>query len=88
MTNVERKVPMYVLPYMLFSLHVPYASCRDEFSSTIRSNGREFLSVNFLWLSAESVETPITLHPESLNRPKLSRKSQACTVHPDVLSRG
>jgi hypothetical protein len=61
--TVERSIPMYFLPYMLFSTHAPYTSTTAPLSSEASINGRSYLALNFSWLAVPSLETPTTSMP-------------------------
>ena len=63
MTNVERSMPMYVLPYMLFSTHVPYCSATSCSSSERSVNGRPYFSRNLTCFFGLSGLTPRTTAP-------------------------
>src|SRR3954451_1877171 len=63
MMNVERCTPMYVLPYIDFSPHVPYCSATAWSESASRVKLRSCPSWNLRIASTESGETPSTVTP-------------------------
>ena len=88
MTKVERSMPMYDLPYMLFSTQVPYLSATSCSSSERSENGSRYFSLNFTCFFGLSGLTPRTTAPVRWNSPQTSRIPHACAVQPGVSSRG
>src|SRR5215472_16155731 len=58
--KVERSIPIYLRPYMLFSTQVPYFSQTSEPASEARANGRLRFFFNLSCEATGSFEIPIT----------------------------
>ena len=81
-------MPMYLRPYRLFSIQVPYFSQILPSSSETSGKLRPYFFLNLSCLSTLSLLTPITC---VLSLPKSgseSRKPQASAVQPVVSSLG
>ena len=86
MRNAERSMPMYFLPYMLFSFHTPNASAVTWSGSESSGKPRPYFSANFSCLDGLSGLTPSTaVSPMS---PRMSLSPQACVVQPGVSALG
>lgn len=58
--KVVRNTPMEPLPHIFFSPNTPSSLTKTFSVSQMRGKGRLFFSMNFLWLLASCVLTPIT----------------------------
>ena len=88
MMNVVRSMPMYFLPYMLFSFQTPYFLTISFFSSLTSGKVSSYFSANFLCEAAPSGLTPTTTAPFFSIAFRLSWNAQASLVQPEVLSFG
>ena len=86
--TVVRSVPMYVLPYMLFSTQTPNASSIARPSSEARGNSSPYLARNLSWLSRLSDEMPTTAVSAAANSALSAWNSWASRVQPLVSSFG
>src|SRR5262249_7711327 len=59
MRNVERSIPMYLRPYMLFSTQTPYFLATAVSSSEASVNGSLYFFLNLSCEAGLSLETPI-----------------------------
>lgn len=87
-TNVVRSIPIYFLPYMLFSFSTPNRLATDLSSSDSRGKGNPNFSLNFFWAEGLSGEMPKTAAPAFWNFWYASRNPDASAVQPEVLAFG
>src|ERR1043166_484204 len=87
-TNVVRSIPIYFLPYMLFSFITPYWLQTVLSTSASREYGRSYFSLNFFWAAGLSAEMPSTTAPARWILVNASRNPHASMVQPGVLALG
>src|SRR6476646_10599369 len=87
-TNVVRSIPIYFLPYMLFSFITPYLLQTALSSSASSEYGRSYFSLNFFWAEGLSAEMPNTIAPARWIFWNASRNPHASIVQPGVLALG
>src|SRR5580704_14015481 len=61
--KVLRSMPMYLRPYMLFSIQTPYFSTTSPVPSEASMKGSWYLALNLSCDLTESLEMPITVAP-------------------------
>lgn len=86
--KVDLSMPMYFLPYILFSFMTPYILQTSSFSSDKRGKFREFLSLKLQCFRTLSRLIPMTSYPKRFKSSKRSRNAIASNVQPEVLSFG
>src|SRR5262245_57106481 len=86
--KVARSMPMYLRPYRLFSIQVPYFSQILPSSSDTSGKLSWYLALNLSWRATLSLLTPITCALSFLKAAAESRKPQASVVQPGVSSLG
>src|SRR5471030_1423306 len=86
--NVDRCIPIYFLPYKVFSPQTPKSWA--VFTSGSEASGilSLYLALNLSWLAVVSLETPITGTPKEANFFALSENPMASLVQPAVSSFG
>src|SRR5579864_9401607 len=87
-TKVVRSMPMYFLPYMLFSLSTPNCLAADLSSSDRSAHWNLNFSLNFFSAEGLSGEMPRTTAPAFWNFEYASRNPDASAVQPEVLALG
>jgi hypothetical protein len=88
MRKVDRSIPMYFLPYMLFSAQTPYRSQTSDPSSEARITPSPYFFTNLSWLFTLSFDTPTTTAPASSKAAAAAVKACASEVQPEVSSLG
>src|SRR5471030_2761655 len=86
--KVQRSIPIYFRPYMLFSTQAPYRSTTSPSLSEASLGERPYLVRNLPWLAAESLETPTTTAPAAAKASAAAVNACASAVHPEVSSLG
>ena len=86
-STVLRSMPMYVLPYIDFSTHAPYASVTPP-GSEASGNVRPYFPANRSMGAIASLDTPITSTPMPPRSGNASWNACASTVQPGVSALG